>query len=566
MGTTNVTESAVKHTLHLFGHELHFSGWTICFTILAILIAYDQISYQIQKGTIPGPIVKIPFMGSFLDSMKPTFEKYHTKWMSGPLSCVSVFHKFVVIASEREMSRKILNSPNYVQPCVVDAGKKILKPNNWVFLDGKAHVEYRKGLNGLFTRRALANYLPAQEAVYNKYFKEFLDYSKDDYKQYMIPFRDINVAVSCRTFCGSYISDDAITEIADHYWRITAAMELVNFPIVLPFTKIWYGIKARDVVMKFFMNAAAQSRKNMEAGKPITCMMDEWIHEMIEAREYKEKGAAEGAEKPSILIRDFSDEEISLTFLSFLFASQDATSSAMTWLFQMLADNPEVLRKVREEQISIRNGDPKAPITIDLVDKMEYTRWVVKECLRLRPPVLMVPYRVKKGFPIRSDYTIPKDSMVVPTLWCALHDPEVFPEPDNFIPERWGPEGTAEKSPKSWLVFGTGPHVCLGQRYAVMHLIACIGKASIELDWKHKRTEDSDTQMIFATTFPQDMCYLKFSPFDSTKLWNELRHKKHEKPEKHEGHDLQREQSINTVASSTTESLAEGLTQTVTEA
>ena len=65
------------------------------------------------------------------------------------------FHKFVIIAATRDMARKVLNSPTYVKPCVVDAAHKLLRPENWVFLDGKEHVEYRRGLNSLFTRKAL---------------------------------------------------------------------------------------------------------------------------------------------------------------------------------------------------------------------------------------------------------------------------------------------------------------------------------------------------------------------------------------------------------------------------
>lgn len=46
-----------------------------------------------SKGTIEGPAMKLPFMGPFLQSMDPKFEEYYNKWLSGPLSCVSVFHK-----------------------------------------------------------------------------------------------------------------------------------------------------------------------------------------------------------------------------------------------------------------------------------------------------------------------------------------------------------------------------------------------------------------------------------------------------------------------------------------
>jgi C-22 sterol desaturase len=63
--------------------------------------------------------------------------------------------RFVVIASTCELSRKILNAPAYAEPAVVDSMKHILCGDNWVFLSGKAHVDYRKGLNVLFTRKAL---------------------------------------------------------------------------------------------------------------------------------------------------------------------------------------------------------------------------------------------------------------------------------------------------------------------------------------------------------------------------------------------------------------------------
>jgi C-22 sterol desaturase len=51
------------------------------------------VSYIIQKGTIVGPMFKIPFIGPFLESIYPDMNKYKAKWASGELSCVSVFHK-----------------------------------------------------------------------------------------------------------------------------------------------------------------------------------------------------------------------------------------------------------------------------------------------------------------------------------------------------------------------------------------------------------------------------------------------------------------------------------------
>ena len=418
--------------------------------------------------------------------------------------------RFVVIASTRDMARKVFNSPGFVKPCVVDAAHKLLRPTNWVFLDGKAHVDYRKGLNGLFTRQALETYLPGQEEVYDKYFTRFLEISQEQHAGKAIPympiFRELMCAVSCRTFVGHYMPDSAVKKVADDYYNITAALELVNFPIILPFTKSWYGKKAADMVLNEFSICAAKSKARMAAGGDITCIMDSWIKSMQDSEKYREKVArgkmVDQAEKPAMLLRVFSDYEIAQTIFTFLFASQDATSSASTWLFQLLADRPEVLDRVREENLAVRNGNKHQRFSMDILEKMTYTRAVVKETLRYRPPVIMVPYVAKKSFPVTDSYTAPKGSMVIPSVWPALHDPDVYPEPDHFDPDRWI-SGDAEKAVKNWLVFGTGPHYCLGQTYAQLNLMAMIGKASMFLDWEHHVTPLSEKIKVFATIFPQ---------------------------------------------------------------
>lgn len=419
------------------------------------------------------------------------------------------WRRFVVIASTRDMARKVFNSPMYVKPCVVDVAHKLLRPQNWVFLDGKAHVDYRKGLNGLFTRQALAIYLPGQEEVYNKYFTRFVEISRQNKGNpvpWMPVFRELMCAVSCRTFVGHYMNDKVVKKIADDYYLITAALELVNFPIIIPFTKTWYGKKAANMVLDEFAKCATKSKVRMAAGGHVTCIMDAWVKSMQASAEYRDKIAqgieVDDAEKPPMILRGFSDFEIAMTLFTFLFASQDATSSASTWLFQIMADRPDLLDQVREENLRVRGGDRDVPFSMDLLESMVFTRAIVKETLRYRPPVIMVPYLAKKDFPITADYVVKKGSMIIPSVWPATHDPEAYPNPDSFEPERWI-TGDAEKQTKNWLVFGTGPHYCLGQTYAQLNLMAMIGKASMHLDWVHHTTPVSEDIKVFATIFPQ---------------------------------------------------------------
>lgn len=271
------------------------------------------------------------------------------------------------------------------------------------------------------------------------------------------------------------MSDQQVKEIADDYYMITAALELVNFPIIIPFTKTWYGKKAADKVVETFAVCAAKSRVRMKkAGAEPESILDRWMLAIHASERYRERIAkgeqVPAEEKPDHVLRQFTDFELSLTLFAFLFASQDATSSAASWLLQITADRPDVLEKLREEgqKVNPSRGD----VSLDMLDSMQYTRAVVKETLRYRPPVIMVPYLVKKDFPVTETYTARKGTMLIPTTYLSLHDKEAYPEPEVFDPERWI-SGTAEQQGKNWLVFGTGPHYCLGQTYATLNLMVC---------------------------------------------------------------------------------------------
>ena len=151
---------------------------------------------------------------------------------------------------------------------------------------------------------------------------------------------------------------------------------------------------------------------------------------MQDSEKYRQNIA--NVEKPNMLLREFSNWEISQTLFTFLFASQDATSSASTWLFQLMADRPEILDRTRAENLTVRYENRNVRFSINILEKMPYTRAVIKETLRYRPPVIMVPCIVRKDFLVTPTYMVPKGSIVIPSVWPALHEPESL-DPDRWI-------------------------------------------------------------------------------------------------------------------------------------
>lgn len=92
-----------------------------------------------------------------------------------------------------------------------------------------------------------------------------------------------------------------------------------------------------------------------------------------------------------------------------------------------------------------------------------------------------------------DDYTIPKHSMVIPTFWHSLHDSKIYPNPDAFDPDRWeDPNGPAEKNPQNFMVFGAGPHACLGKEYAVLQIMGVCAHAAVQFKWELFKGEKSD--------------------------------------------------------------------------
>ncbi|KAK1829724.1 cytochrome P450 [Podospora conica] len=485
------------------------SIWQYVVTVMIGFVVYDQVMYLKRKGSIAGPRFKIPLTGPFLQALNPKFEAYLAQWASGPLSCVSVFHKFVVLVSDRDIAHKVFKSPSHASPCIVPLARTLLGPSSFVFLQGAAHHAYRRGLAPLFSARAMAGYLPAVDAVLDVYFSRFIAATAAAAGQptpFLRPFREINCALSCRTFFGSYISDAAVERIADDFYAVTAAMELVNVPGAeyIPFTRPWRGRRVAAAVRAEFAACAERCKAEMRRGAEPGCLVDYWVREMMESERY----AREGGEKPGVVVREFTAGEMGDTVFAFLFASQDASSSATCWAFQLLAQHPGVLERVRAENVAAREAGRGG---VEMLEGLEYTNAVVREVLRLRPPVIFVPYEATRDFRVTEGYTVPKGAMVVPSCWPALHDAAVYPEPDRFVPERWlGDGGGAEAKGRNWLVFGAGPHECLAKRWVPLYLTAMIGKAAMELEWTHGATETSEEIKVFATLFPMDGCRLAF--------------------------------------------------------
>lgn len=136
------------------------------------------------------------------------------------------------------------------------------------------------------------------------------------------------------------------------------------------------------------------------------------------------------------------------------------------------ADVQDKLRKEIENVLSKHNGE----LTYESIQEMEYLDCVLKESLRLHPPLMFMTKRVTKPYtmkPMREDNTGPQVELAVGTPviipLLALHLDELFfPEPEKFDAERWNRENKDKHVKNSYLPFSDGPRACLGMRFGVL--------------------------------------------------------------------------------------------------
>jgi cytochrome P450 len=159
-----------------------------------------------------------------------------------------------------------------------------------------------------------------------------------------------------------------------------------------------------------------------------------------------------------------SPREVRDNLLTLLLAGHETTSNALTWTLYALSQHPEIERALVSEVTEVLGG--RAP-TFDDLPRLRYTEQVLKESMRMYPPV---PSTARLSLEETSigGYAVPKGSEVLLWVYMTHHDPRWYPEPDRFRPERFTPENEAKLPRAAYLPFGAGPRACIGKAFAMI--------------------------------------------------------------------------------------------------
>lgn len=164
-----------------------------------------------------------------------------------------------------------------------------------------------------------------------------------------------------------------------------------------------------------------------------------------------------------------SDQAARDEAMTLFLAGHETTSNALSWTWLLLAQHPDIEAKLHHELDTVLAG--RTPTLSDL-KQLPYTEMVIKESMRLYPPVWAIGRQAMEDVTLGS-YTLPKGSVVGIVTYFTHHDARFFPDPERFDPERFSPENEPNIPKYAYIPFSTGPRVCIGNSFAMMeaHLL-----------------------------------------------------------------------------------------------
>lgn len=211
--------------------------------------------------------------------------------------------------------------------------------------------------------------------------------------------------------------------------------------------------------------------------------LDQTIYKLLQQYQSQTEGEpnfldmllqAQDTEEP-ITLQKVRDEVVNI-FL----AGYETTAIALTWLSWILSQHPHVEAKLFEELQTILQG--RTPTVAD-IPQLLYTEAVVLETLRLYPPVWAL-VRVAVEETTILGYPVPKGMNVMACQWTAHRNPQFFPEPETFNPDRWT-NGLAKQLPMgAYFPFSLGGRVCLGKAFGMMELVLVLATITQKFQFK----------------------------------------------------------------------------------
>ncbi|EDW10178.1 probable cytochrome P450 4d14 [Drosophila mojavensis] len=170
-----------------------------------------------------------------------------------------------------------------------------------------------------------------------------------------------------------------------------------------------------------------------------------------------------------------SNQDIREEVDTFMFEGHDTTTSAISYTLYLLARHPEVQARAFQEIVDVIGTDKAKPTTMRDLGELKYLECVIKESLRLYPPVPMIGRHLTEDVTLNGKRFAAGTNIIL-IIYNAQRDPDFFPEPEKFNPDRFSPENNGNIDVFAYAPFSAGPRNCIGQKFAMLEMKSTVSK------------------------------------------------------------------------------------------
>lgn len=366
----------------------------------------------------------------------------------GSMSHYRIANSDVFVVHEPEFIREILvNQADKFIKERTQKRMKILLGNGLITSDGEFHKRQRRIAAPAFHRQRIQAY---GAVMTDRALAMRAEWQPGKEIGALAEMMRITLQIVARTL----LNTDVTAEVQQINDEVNAIMDLYNFLVALPRAEAYLNWPIPGL-MRF-----RRARKRLDAV----------VYRII--AEHRAENIDRG-DLLSMLLRSrddeadhsgMTDEQVRDEILTIFLAGYETVATALTWTWYLLAQNPEAEARMHEEIDRVLQG--RAP-TLEDLPQLKYVEMVFAESMRLYPPAWAMGRQATVDIEL-GPYRLPAGSYVFFSQYIIQRNPEYWPEPLEFRPERFSVDQKAARSRFIYFPFGAGSRQCIGEAFAWM--------------------------------------------------------------------------------------------------
>jgi cytochrome P450 len=196
--------------------------------------------------------------------------------------------------------------------------------------------------------------------------------------------------------------------------------------------------------------------------------MDDFLYQMIQTRREQtasqQPAVASGDLLDALIAAGLSDDLIRDQLLTMLIAGHDTSTALLAWVLFLLGSHPQWMAQVKQEVDAVLTTASQPP-TAEQLNQLHITDQVIKEALRIYPPIHVGNRFAKEDMNLQG-YRLTAGTRLMCSIYLTHRDKNFWPEPEEFRPERFERSQEQKRPPLAYVPFGGGPRNCIGAAFA----------------------------------------------------------------------------------------------------